>query len=262
MPTKMQDLMARAREELRYEPFERRVRAHLGDRPIIDSTRALLVWEPRRICPSFAVPVEDMLVEFEPAPATNGEVEGVLHPGIPFAVHTAAGSPVAIGGGAGPGSAGDLAGYVALDFTAFDWYEEDERIFGHPRDPYNRVDVRASSRAVRIELDGEVRGRDHARPPAVRDEPAMRFYLPSEDVRGELCRARSEAIARTRARRPTGRSGPPRTCVVLRAAAARRAVIAGLVAFWNERVDIFVDGERWTPPSGPIAKALADEFGV
>jgi Domain of unknown function (DUF427) len=51
----------------------------------------------------------------------------------------------------------DLAGHLVLDFTAFDaWYEEDVRLAGHPRDPYHRVDIRRSSRRVRVELDGRV----------------------------------------------------------------------------------------------------------
>jgi hypothetical protein len=51
----------------------------------------------------------------------------------------------------------DLAGYVVLDFGAFDaWYEEDERNVGHPRDPFHRIDVLASSRHVRLELDGQL----------------------------------------------------------------------------------------------------------
>ena len=71
MSTRLQDLMARARHELRYEPFERRVRASLGAQTIVDSTRAILVWEPRRICPTYAVPAEEIRAGLSPAPATR-----------------------------------------------------------------------------------------------------------------------------------------------------------------------------------------------
>ena len=74
-----------------------------------------------------------------------------------------------------------------LDFNAFDaWYEEDERVLGHPRDPFSRIDVRRTSRPVRIELDGEVLAEStHAR---MLFETGIhtRFYVPKEDVRGEL----------------------------------------------------------------------------
>ena len=78
----MQDLLARARSELRHEPIERRVRAD----DVVDSTRAILVWEPRRVVPSYAVPTEDIAAELAPAPAADREHPGVLHPGVPFAV--------------------------------------------------------------------------------------------------------------------------------------------------------------------------------
>ena len=52
MSTRMHDLLAAAMSELRYEPIERRIRAD----DAVDSTSALLVWEPRRVVPSYAVP--------------------------------------------------------------------------------------------------------------------------------------------------------------------------------------------------------------
>src|SRR4051812_34556696 len=143
MSTRMRDLLAEARSLLRYEPIAQRVRADT----LVDTTRALLVWEPRRVVPSYAVPAEDIAAELEPAPVKDREVPGVLHPGIPFGVHTAAGEPVTIAGRVGAGfRLKDLEGHVVLDFAAFGaWYEEDERVFGHPRDPYHRVDVRQSA---------------------------------------------------------------------------------------------------------------------
>src|SRR3954470_13089741 len=128
MGTRMRDLLGQARGELRYEPVEKRVRVGTG----VDTTHPILVWEPRRVVPSYAVPVEDVRAHLTPAPRDDAHADGVLHPGIPFGVHTAAGEPVTIAERVGAGfTLEDLPGYVALDFTAFDeWYEEDERIFG------------------------------------------------------------------------------------------------------------------------------------
>ena len=208
----MQDLLAQARGQLRHEPIEKRVRAQLDGDTVLDSTRAILVWEPRRVVPSFAVPVEDIRAELTAAPATSGQAKGVLHPGIPFGVHTAEGEPVSIADRAGAGfrlADDDLGGYVALDFAAFDgWYEEDERIAGHPRDPFHRVDVRQSARPVRIEVGGEV----------VAETTNARLLFETNCRCGSTSRARTSAqelhpatgtrTARTRARRPTGRSTP------------------------------------------------------
>src|SRR4051794_3907676 len=182
----MQHLLDRGRSELRHEPIERRVRAD----DVVDSTRAILVWEPRRVVPSYAVPSEDIAAELTPAPAANGDHPGVLHPGVPFAVHTAPGEPVSIGDREGAGlrlADQDLAGYVAPDFGAFErWLEEDEPILGHPIDPYHRVDVRRTSRPVRIEVDGEVVAETTRARLLYETQLPTRFYLPREDIRADL----------------------------------------------------------------------------
>jgi uncharacterized protein (DUF427 family) len=266
----MQDVLSRSLTELRHEPIDRRVRAMVGAEAV-DSTRAMLVWEPRRVVPSYAVPAQDIRAELSSAPATNGHVPGVLHPGIPFGVHTAAGVPVSIAGREGAGfrlADEDLDGYVALDFDAFDeLYEEDERIAGHPIDPFHRVDVRRSSRPVRIEVDGEVVAETTRARLVFETQLPTRFYLPREDVRVALepssrrsyCPFKGEASywsldAGGRRRENLGWTyEQPRPEV---------GPIAGLVAFWDEQVDVFVDGTRRQPPGGAISDALRDEFGV
>lgn len=259
----MRDLLARARSDLRYEPIERRVRAD----DVVDSTRAILVWEPRRVVPSYAVPADDIAAELTPSPATNGDHSGVLHPGVPFAVHTAPGEPVSIGGREGAGyrlADDDLAGYVVLDFHAFDqFYEEDEPIYGHAIDPYHRVDVRRTSRPVRIEIDGEVVAETTRARLLYETQLPTRFYIPREDVRAEL--------------RPSAR----RTYCPFKGQASYwsvlglddvawsyeqprpdAAAVAGLVAFWDDRVDVFLDGKPRAKPGGEITAALRDEFGA
>jgi uncharacterized protein (DUF427 family) len=261
----MQDFMEAARGRLRHEPIERRVRASSGGRTIIDSTRAVLLWEPRRICPTYAVPESDIRAELSAAvPSTNGDAPEVLHPGIPFHVHTAPGEPVSVGDREGAGfRLEDLDGYVALDFTAFEWLEEDEPIHGHPRDPYHRVDVRRSSRPVRIEVDGEVVAETVAARMLCETSLPMRFYIPREDVRGAL-----EPSA-TRSHCPYKGDASYWSVAGLTDVAwsyehpfPAVAEIAGLVAFWDHRVDVFLDGERRGAPAGAINQAMHDEFSV
>jgi uncharacterized protein (DUF427 family) len=272
MSTTIQDLLAQARGELRHQSIERRVRASLGGDTVVDTTRALLVWEPRRVVPTYAVPIEDIGAALAPAPAAaNGEAPGVLHPGIPFAVHTASGEPFSIGDREGAAYRfldEDLAGYVALDFAAFDaWYEEDEQVVVHPRDPFHRVDVRRTSRPVRIAIDGEVIAETERARLLFETSLPVRFYVPREDVLVELqpssrrtyCPYKGEASywsldAGGRLRKDIGWTyeqplpdGPP---------------VAGLVAFWDERVDVLFDGQRRERPGGAIASALRDEFSV
>jgi uncharacterized protein (DUF427 family) len=267
----MQALLARARSELRHEPIERRVRANLGSDVVVDTTRAVLVWEPRRVVPSYAVPIEDIRAGLSTAPAADDQAAGVLHPGIPFKVHTAAGEPVSVADREGAGfrlADDDLAGYVALDFKAFDeWYEEDERVAGHPRDPYHRVDVRQSSRPVRIEVDGDVVAETNRGRLLSETNLPLRFYIPREDVLADLhpserrtyCPYKGQASywsvdAGGRRRQDLGWS--------YEQPFPELAAVTGLVAFWDERVDVFLDGELRPRPGGAIAEALRNEFAV
>src|SRR5437016_13282753 len=154
MSNQVRELMASGFGELRHEPTAKRIQAVLGGATVVDSTRAVLVWEPRRIVPSYAVPVDDVRGELVPAAAAGADVTDevgspmpdvfsrpVLDPSIPFTVHTADGQVVDVrGGGEARPAAGfrladadlagydaDLAGYVVLDFAAFDaWYDDDE----------------------------------------------------------------------------------------------------------------------------------------
>lgn len=99
------------------------MRANLGSDTVVDSTRAMLVWEPRCVVASYAVPIDDIRAEVSVAPAETREAAGVLHPGIPFAVHTAEGERVTIADRVGAGfrlADADLDGHVVLSFDAFD----------------------------------------------------------------------------------------------------------------------------------------------
>ena len=260
----MQDLMTRAREQLRHEPVERRVRASAGAQPIADSTRAILVWEPRRICPAYAVPAEDIRGELGDAPLTNGHVDGMLHPGIPFGVHTAAGEPVTVGGREGAGfrlADEDLEGYVALDFDAFDWLEEDEPIHGHPRDPYHRVDVRLSRRPIRIEIDGELLAETTRARLLCETNLPMRFYVPREDVRAELQESEFASYCPYKGHASWFSVGPHRDLAwSYEQPLPDVGVIRGLVAFWDERVDVVIDGEPRARPGSVFSKILQEEF--
>jgi uncharacterized protein (DUF427 family) len=265
----MQELLGEARTRLRHEAIERRIRAGLGERTVVDSTRALLVWEPRRIVPSFAVPAEDIRAELSPAPASARDAPAVLHPGIPFEVHTAPGEPITIGDRVGAGFRLDgLPGHVVLDFDAFDaWYEEDERIFGHPRDPYHRVDVRQTARPVRIEVDDALVAESTQARMVFETSLHTRFYLPREDVRVALepSARRTYCPYKGRASYWSFDAGGRRYEHIAwsyEEPLPDMTAVAGLVAFWDEVVDVHLDGERRERPRGPFAEALRDEFGV
>jgi uncharacterized protein (DUF427 family) len=101
------------------EPFRRRVRGVTGDRVLVDSERVLLVHragEP----PAYAFPSDDAAgVPSEPEPAAPGHVR------------------------------------VAWD-AVDGWFEEEERVRLHPRNPYHRVDCLKTNRRLRVEVEGGV----------------------------------------------------------------------------------------------------------
>ena len=146
-----------------------------------------------------------------------------------------------------------------LDFFSFDeWFEEDERIVGHPRDPFKRIDVRSSSRHVRIELDGQVLAESFR--PMLLFETGLptRYYLPREDVRMDLLRPTSTRTWCAYKGEATYWSLDlgDRTLEDLvwtyEAPLSDAGAVIDRVAFFNERVDIVVDGVRGDRPGHGI----------
>jgi uncharacterized protein (DUF427 family) len=133
---------------LRFEPSERWIRAYKDGQLVVDTQRPVVVWREGRTVPQYAFPEEDV----------HG-IEGERFD-----------DP-------------DLAGLVAIPFGAADkWLEEDELILGHARDPFARIDVRQSSRHVRVEADGQMLA-ESARPVLMFETGLVtRYYMPREDV--------------------------------------------------------------------------------
>ena len=255
--------------ELRYDESERWVRAYLGDRLVVDSRRALLVWEPRRVVPSYAVPPEDLAATVRAADPEPVPDLPVLHPGVPFAAHSTPGQAfdLVAGDRVRPGAgfrAAELPGHLILDFGAFDrWLEEDEELLAHPHDPYQRLGIRPSRRRVRISRDGVLLA-ESSRPTIVFETLLpMRFYLPAADVVARLlpsptvtsCAYKGTATYYSVAGCPDVAWSYPDPLPE-----ARR--LAGLVAFYDEKVEVTVDGEVRPRPGGVVADTLRDEFGL
>ena len=272
--TRVRDVMTSRLGELRHEPVARRVRAELGGRTVLDSTRAVLVWEPRRVVPSYAVPVEDVHAELVarergaladdsvglPLPEVSSRP--VLDPSVPFAVHSADGQPLELRSGGAVAAAfrpadADLAGHVVLDFDGFDaWYDEDERIVSHPRDPFHRIDVLPSSRSVQLELGGELLA-ESGRPRLLFETLLpTRFYLDPAEVRVPLhpsptrtwCAYKGEASYWSA---EVGGELVPDLVWGYPEPRHDAAGVAGLVCFFDERVDVVLDGVRRERPVTP-----------
>ncbi len=274
MSIHLRELLMRELPALRYEPIDKRIRGVLGGATVVDSTRALLVWEPRRVVPEYAIPVEDVQAEVVPVPDGSQAVDGhgveamgaprlgdrvVLDPSVPFSVRTTEGEPLTLRAGGREAGAfrpadPDLHEHLIVEFAAFDaWFEEDERNVGHPRDPYHRIDIVHSSRDIRVELDGELLAESSA-PYLLFESPLpVRYYLSAEDVRMDLlepsdtrsfCAYKGEATYFSHA-------AAPDVAWTYIAPLREAAEVTDRIAFFNERVDVLVDGERLARPVTP-----------
>jgi uncharacterized protein (DUF427 family) len=151
-----------------------------------------------------------------------------------------------------------LRGLIAFYWNRMDkWIEEDEEVFGHPRDPYHRIDVLQSDRDVRISLDGELLAESRRALGLFESNLPVRWYLPREDVVAELepsekithCPYKGQASYHS-VRHSDGQLGedlvwyyPEPLMDAYR--------IKGLVCFFNERVDLELDGELQERPESP-----------
>jgi uncharacterized protein (DUF427 family) len=237
--------------KLWWEDNPRRVRAIVGGTTVADSRRTKLLFETA-LGPVWYFPEEDLRTDLLERSDT------VTH--CPFKGDAAYWSlrvgeevrPDLIWGYDAPlPGAPPLAGHRAFYFDRVDtWMEEDEEVGVHPRDPYHRIDVLASSRHVVLELGGQVLA--ESRRPLLLFETGLptRYYLPRADVRAELLRD----------------SGTTTGCPYKGTARYHDVVvdgtvhddlvwcypdpipeagrIAGLLCFYDERVDLIVDGER------------------
>ena len=130
------------------------------------------------------------------------------------------------------------------------WFEEDEQVFTHPRDPYTRVDILASSRHVRIEVDG-VTIAESSKPTLLFETGLpVRYYLPQTHVRMDLLTP-TETVTHCPYKGEAGywslRVGDDIRADVAwsyRTPLLESQKIAGLVSFYTEKVDLYVDGVR------------------
>ena len=151
----------------------------------------------------------------------------------------------------------ELRDTARLDWDAMDeWLEEDEPVYTHPRDPYTRVDILASSRHVRVEIGGVTVA--DSRAPRMLFETGLppRYYLPLPDVRTDLLRPST-----TQTRCPYKGTAAYYSVELedgrryddlvwtYRHPLPESQRVAGLVAFYDERVDVWVDGVRQEQPS-------------
>jgi uncharacterized protein (DUF427 family) len=248
--TEERDYPQMAASRGRIEPAPRRVRGFLGYELVFDTTAARYVWEvpyyPQYYIPSADVHMEFLRDEDHPQKVQLGpsRLYSLVGDGQTFE------SAARVFGEDGP-----VANLVRFDFDKLHWLEEDEPIYGHPRNPYSRVDALRSHRHIRVQLEDLVLAETVA--PVLLFETGLptRYYIDPADVAFEhlepsptetLCPYKGTTSGYWSVR--AGETVHADLAWTYHYPLPAVASIAGMVAFYNEKLDIFVDGVELSRP--------------
>lgn len=236
-----------ARGRVRVEQGQKRVRAYLAGHLVADTTRPVLVWEVPYY-PTYYVPAKDVVADLVKTGDTRHSPSRGDATLYDVYVHEHAVAEKAASRYEDP-AVEELRDLVRLDWDAMDqWFEEDEPVFVHPRDPYTRVDILGSSRHIEVRIDGETVADSYQ--PRVLYETGLRprYYLPLTDVRMDLLRP-----SETRTHCPykgtasywnveIGGTVHEDVVWTYRAPLPESQKVANLACFYDEKVDVYLDG--------------------
>jgi uncharacterized protein (DUF427 family) len=138
---------------------------------------------------------------------------------------------------------------IRLEWAAMDaWFEEDEEVFTHPRDPYTRIDILSSSRHVRVEVDGFTIAESTSPRLLFETGLPVRYYLPKTHVRMDLLTP-SDTVSHCPYKGDaewwsvdTGHGARTDLAWSYRRPLPESQKVAGLISFYDEKVDVYVDG--------------------
>jgi uncharacterized protein (DUF427 family) len=201
---------------MRVVEYPRWVRARLGGETVVDSKRVRLAYHEGQKIPRYAFPEEDVRLDAIPPDAVT------RHDGL-----------------------------VEVDFHALDeWLEEEQRQVGHAPDPFKRIDVRPSSRHVRVSIRGRVVAETTRAKALFETGLPTRWYIPREDVLADLEPSDHRTVC-------AYKGFPAHYDVAGEGAVAWSYLdplhdaepVKGMIAFYDERVDVEVDGEPQQRPA-------------
>ncbi|TDW23707.1 DUF427 domain-containing protein [Kribbella kalugense] len=227
-------------------PVPRRIRAMLDDRVVVDTMDAIYLWEFPPY-PQYYVPLADVA---DGVLTDTGETKTFEH-GV-ARVHTA-----------GSGKAWVYDDGVAKDRVRFQWdaldswFEEDEEVFVHPRNPYSRVDAVKSARRFQVSGDGVVLADSDSTVIVFETGLPPRYYFPRTAVNfAHLTPTDTVTACPYKGRTSAYWSVPsvPDVAWSYDFPTANLLPIAGHVAFFNEQVDLTVDGVPQERPITPFSK--------
>jgi uncharacterized protein (DUF427 family) len=245
--------MAASARGIRIEQSAKRIRAFLGGEPVADTIRARMVWEIPYY-PAYYFPVADVRAELLPqddvahSPSRGDGRLYTLSVGerqVRDAAIRYQDSPIE-----------ELRELIRLEWDAMDaWFEEDLEIFTHPRNPYTRIDILPSSRQVGVQVEGVSVAESTSAHLLFETGLPVRYYLPKTHVRMGLLES-SDTVThcpyKGQARTWSIRAGErlhEDLAWSYPTPLPESEAVAGLIAFYNEKLDISVDGVLQERPS-------------
>jgi uncharacterized protein (DUF427 family) len=242
------------------EPVPRRIRATLAGETVLDTTRARYVWE-WPFYPQYYVPTADIRREFlvpegfrQHSPRGEVELHG-LRVGDTIRPHAAR--------ILGDSKVDGLSQTARFEWDALDaWFEEDDRVFVHPRSPYVRVDALRSTRRIRVELEGMTLAESSSPVMVFETGLPTRYYLNRTDVDFSHLTPTGTVTACPYKGTTSGYwsvqiGNELHADLVWSYDFPSRELlpIAGLVAFYNERADIFIDDAMLARPTTHFSRS-------
>jgi len=243
------------------EASPRRVRVMFGGHTIADSQQVKLVFSGPRHFPAYYFPLADVRQNL-----LKESSRTVEHPGLGSARYwsvEAGGKTATDASWSFPEPVAEAEGikdHITFRWNDMDaWFEEDDEVFVHPRDPYTRVDVVHSSRHVRVVVDG-VTVVETQRPRLLFEtQLPTRYYMPKVDVHLELLtpsdthtRCPYKGVASYYNLNVNGKEYKDFVWYYP-APLPEIPKIENLLCFYNEKVDLYVDGELQERPQSPFS---------
>jgi uncharacterized protein (DUF427 family) len=191
---------------------------------VADSRRTKLLYEPPKVLPVHVFPEEDVRLDLLPEEAVTRHDDGLIE--------------IAWG-------------------AADEWLEEDEELLGHARDPFHRIDALRTSRHVQVSLHGQPLADTRNAVALFETRLPTRWYIPREDVSAELTRNdEHRTTCAYKGHATHWDAGGERAIAWSYELPLNDAMpVRSMVAFYNERVDIDLDGARQPQPHTPWSPA-------
>ncbi|KAL8795439.1 MAG: hypothetical protein Q9195_002028 [Heterodermia aff. obscurata] len=220
------------------EKTPRRVRGFFDHEWVFDTTDAHFVWE-HPYYPLYYIPENAFKSGFltRNAPNADGLSSGILK-----GEHKSTDQVLIF-------EKGPLSGLVRIEVTALDaWFEEEEPIYAHPKDPYKRIDILPSCRNITVKIDGVTIAESSSNMFLFETMLRPRYYLPKTSLQWRYLRE-SDTTTRCSYKGVANYytaviNGKEYKDVVwwYKYPTAESARISNLACFYNEKVDVFIDG--------------------